>query len=115
MMKRNTAFNLFSAALGTACAATAVAQTVPDRTMLPIQEPKRPTYKELDARNAKMPPHFEVKAPAGAPNVVIILIDDLGFGATETFGGPIPTPKRGRETIFFSLQTELRKYQMQRA
>jgi arylsulfatase len=64
----------------------------PDRTVLPIQEPKRPLYKELDARNAKMPPNFEVKAPAGAPNVVIILIDDLGFGATAAYGGPIPTP-----------------------
>ncbi len=62
-----------------------------DRTVLPIREPKRPTYKELDVRNAKLPPHFEVKAPAGAPNVVIILIDDLGFGATSTFGGPIRT------------------------
>jgi len=38
-----------------------------------------------------MPPHSEVKAPAGAPNVVIVLIDDLGFGATSTFGGPIRT------------------------
>jgi arylsulfatase len=66
--------------------------TAPDRTVLPIQEPKRPLYKELDVRNAKMPPHFEVKAPAGAPNVIIILIDDLGFGATTPFGGPIPTP-----------------------
>lgn len=63
-----------------------------DRTVLPIQAPKRPLYKELDARNVKMPPHFEVKAPASAPNVVIILIDDLGFGATSTFGGPIATP-----------------------
>ena len=32
------------------------------------------------------------KAPAGAPNVVLILVDDVGFGATSTFGGPIPTP-----------------------
>jgi arylsulfatase len=63
-----------------------------DRTVLPIPEPKRPLYTELDARNVKTPPHFEVKAPAGAPNVVIVLIDDLGFGATSTFGGPIPTP-----------------------
>ena len=63
-----------------------------DRTVLPIPEPKRPLYTELDVRSVKMPPHFEVKAPAGAPNVVIILIDDLGFGATSTFGGPIPTP-----------------------
>lgn len=37
-------------------------------------------------------PFFEVTAPEGAPNVVIVLIDDLGFGATSTFGGPIPTP-----------------------
>jgi arylsulfatase A-like enzyme len=70
----------------------AAAETPLDRTQLPIQEPKRPVYTELDARNAKMPPPFDVKAPAGAPNVVIILIDDLGFGATGTFGGPIPTP-----------------------
>lgn len=70
----------------------AAAQTGQERTILPIPEPKRQTYKEMDARNASMPPHFEVKAPAGAPNVVIILIDDLGFGATGTYGGPIPTP-----------------------
>ena len=38
------------------------------------------------------PPHFEVKAPVGAPNVIIVLIDDLGFGASSTFGGPIQTP-----------------------
>jgi len=64
----------------------------PDRTQLPVQEPKPRVYKELDARKAKMPPNFEVKAPVGAPNIVIILIDDLGFGAPATFGGPIPTP-----------------------
>jgi arylsulfatase len=63
-----------------------------DRTVLPIPEPKRPVYTELDARNVKPPQPFEVKAPADAPNVVIILIDDLGFGAPQTFGGPIPTP-----------------------
>jgi arylsulfatase len=63
-----------------------------DRTVLPIQEPQRPVYTDLDARNIKTPPHFEVKAPAGAPNVVMVLIDDLGFGATSTFGGPITTP-----------------------
>jgi len=50
----------------------------------------------MDVRNAKMPPGFAVKAPAGAPNVVIVLIDDLGFGATSTYGGPIPTPTLDR-------------------
>jgi arylsulfatase A-like enzyme len=63
-----------------------------DRTMLPIKEPIRPLYKELDVRNAKAPARFEVKAPKGAPNVVIILIDDMGFGVSEAFGGPVTTP-----------------------
>jgi arylsulfatase len=91
VMNRNAVSTTISVALTAAYAATAAAQTVPDRTVLPIKEPKRPVYKELDARNAKLPPHFEVKAPAGAPNVVIILIDDLGFGATTNYGGPIQT------------------------
>jgi arylsulfatase A-like enzyme len=75
---------------------TAAGQVVMDRTVLPVQAPDRQTYAELDARNAKMPTHFEVNAPEGAPNVVIILIDDLGFGATQTYGGPIPTPTLDR-------------------
>jgi len=65
---------------------------VPDRTILPLKEPTPPTYTELDVRNAKAPPRFEVKAPEGAPNVVIVLIDDLGFAGTSKFGGPISTP-----------------------
>jgi len=67
-----------------------------DRTILPIPEPKRPTYKELDARKVKAPPHFDVKAPGGAPNVVIVLIDDLGFGVPGAFGGPVPMPTLDR-------------------
>ncbi len=63
-----------------------------DRTVLPIHEPAVPTYKELDARDAKAPPRFEVKAPNGAPNVVIVLLDDIGFGASSAFGGPIHMP-----------------------
>ena len=56
----------------------------------------RHDYKELDARNAKPPARFEVKAPARAPNVVIVLIDDVGFGGPSTFGGPIRTPTMDR-------------------
>ena len=67
-----------------------------DRTVLPIAEPTPQTYKELDARNAKPPARFEVKAPAKAPNVVIVLIDDVGFGGPSTFGGPIRTPTMDR-------------------
>jgi arylsulfatase len=63
-----------------------------DRTVLPIPEPKRPLYTELDVRNATPPAHFEVKAPAGAPNVMVVLVDDLGFAGTTAFGGPVGTP-----------------------
>ena len=84
---------ILAAAIATqALAAVASAQEKLDRTVLPIREPKRPTYKELDARKVKAPPRFEVKAPKGAPNVVIVLIDDIGFGGPSTFGGPIQTP-----------------------
>ena len=38
----------------------------------------------------------EVEAPKGAPNILIILTDDVGFGASSTFGGPIPTATMDR-------------------
>jgi arylsulfatase len=38
----------------------------------------------------------EVKAPQGAPNILLILTDDVGFGASSTFGGPVPTPTMDR-------------------
>ena len=60
--------------------------------MLPIPEPKLTPITTLDARNAKAPPRFEVKAPAKAPNVLIVLIDDMGFGQSSAFGGPIHMP-----------------------
>ena len=63
-----------------------------DRTNLPVAEPVPPFVTELDARNVKAPPQFQVKAPAGAPNVLIILIDDMGFGQSSAFGGPIQMP-----------------------
>ncbi len=63
-----------------------------DRTALPIAEPQYPAITEEDARKAKAPPRFEVKAPANAPNVVIVLIDDIGFGHSSAFGGPIAMP-----------------------
>jgi arylsulfatase A-like enzyme len=35
-------------------------------------------------------------APAGAPNIVVVLLDDVGFGTCGTFGGPVPTPALDR-------------------
>jgi arylsulfatase A-like enzyme len=74
----------------------ASAQEKLDRTVLPVQEPQPPTFSELDARNVTPPPRFEVKAPSGAPNVVIVLIDDIGFGGPSTLGGPLQTPTMDR-------------------
>ena len=89
-MKPFPACKALSVALGATCASTALA-TGPDRTILPIAPPKPPLYTELDVRNAKPPAPFEIKAPDGAPNVVIVLVDDLGFAGTSSFGGPVPT------------------------
>src|ERR1051326_101665 len=38
----------------------------------------------------------EVHAPKGAPNILLVLTDDVGFGASSTFGGPIPTATMDR-------------------
>lgn len=85
---------LTSAAAAALCFGSAAAQDGKplDRTVLPIPVPAVKPISTLDARDAKAPPRFEVKPPAGAPNVVIILLDDFGFGHASTFGGPIPMP-----------------------
>jgi arylsulfatase len=66
----------------------------PQREILPI--PDRPhvgltTYDAKDP-NTHFPPIEPVRPPEGAPNVLVVLIDDLGFGASSAFGGPCETP-----------------------
>ncbi|GAA0878275.1 hypothetical protein GCM10009119_12430 [Algoriphagus jejuensis] len=68
------------------------AKGILDRTHLPIKEPTYPAITELDARNAKAPERFKLIPPDNAPNVVIVLIDDIGFGHSSAFGGPIHMP-----------------------
>lgn len=63
-----------------------------DRTVLPIKEPTYASETTLDARDAKAPTRFEVKAPEKAPNVVIVLIDDQGYGVSSAFGGTVNEP-----------------------
>jgi len=50
----------------------------------------------LSAKDSKSDFPKPVQAPKGAPNVVVILLDDVGFGASSTFGGPISTPRLDR-------------------
>ncbi|MDM0072740.1 sulfatase-like hydrolase/transferase, partial [Variovorax sp. J31P207] len=87
-------------ALGLSLAGIAAAQKASpgalERTVLPIVEPRRTPVTEVDVRNAKAPPRFEVKAPKGAPNVVIVLLDDMGFAHPSTFGGAIAMPTLDR-------------------
>ena len=98
-MKTRTLVNLVLAglvvagfgAIGVAAEEAAVKAGV-DRTELPIKGPWYPPITTLDARDAKAPPVFEVKAPEDAPNVVIILLDDLGFGGTGATGSVLETP-----------------------
>lgn len=71
-------------------------ETTPDRTVLPIAEPDYPHSTVFDARNATPPPRFQVKAPTGAPNVLIVLVDDMGFGMPSAFGGPVHMPNAER-------------------
>src|SRR5215831_4024972 len=65
-----------------------------DRTVLPIPDPQQRPPDVLDAKDpaAKFPPIEPLRPPASAPNVLIVLIDDVGFGASSAFGGPISTP-----------------------
>lgn len=63
-----------------------------DRTVLPIQPPPFAGVVGKTYADSQPAPQPGVKAPAGAPNVLLILIDDAGYGQTGTFGGLIPTP-----------------------
>ena len=69
-----------------------VSATPIDRTRLPIAQPITATVIQPLPANAVMPEPWEVRAPEGAPNVVIILLDDIGFGAPSPFGGPVNMP-----------------------
>jgi arylsulfatase A-like enzyme len=68
------------------------------RTVLPIPDRKAiglTTYEATDP-DTKFPPIRPLRPPAGAPNVLVILLDDVGFGASSAFGGPCQTPTAER-------------------
>ncbi|WP_104165425.1 arylsulfatase [Cryobacterium sp. N22] len=64
------------------------------RSMLPIPDRPAPGLTTYDAKDpdTHYPPIEQLRPPAGAPNVLVILIDDAGFGASSAFGGPCATP-----------------------
>jgi arylsulfatase len=69
-----------------------------DRLHLPLPDPEPPAEVPFDARDpaAKFAPIEPLRPPAGAPNVLIVLLDDVGFGASSAFGGPCAAPTAER-------------------
>lgn len=64
------------------------------RQILPIPDIKPVGLTTYDAKDpdTQYPPIVPLRPPTGAPNVIVILLDDVGFGASSAFGGPINTP-----------------------
>ncbi|TWU04219.1 Arylsulfatase [Symmachiella macrocystis] len=85
---RFLSFGLFACWLGTLSAQEADI----DRAHLPI-DVKAVGGKVGQTADVSAPPRLVTpRAPENAPNVVLVLLDDVGFGAAGTFGGPIETP-----------------------
>ncbi len=90
-MKTKTILAALSLALAAAIALPAGAQEV-------LPKPEQPFKGKMGRTSKDSTPDFPkgVQAPKGAPNILVILTDDVGFGASSTFGGPIPTPTMDR-------------------
>jgi len=87
-------FALTTAVFATLCSVSSAQE--PDRTVLPMQPP---TFSGTIGRTyADSTPEapFAVRPPAGAPNVLVVLLDDEGYGQSGTYGGLIPTPTLDR-------------------
>jgi arylsulfatase len=68
------------------------------RDVLPIPDQPYTGFVAYDAKDpdSKFPPIEPLRPPKGAPNVLIVLIDDVGFGASSVFGGPCESPTAER-------------------
>jgi arylsulfatase A-like enzyme len=76
----------------------AIRHEVHPRQILPIPDRPRTGLITYDAKDpdTKYPPIEQLRPPKGAPNVLIVLLDDVGFGASSAFGGPCNTPTAER-------------------
>jgi arylsulfatase len=71
---------------------------MPGRDVLPVPDQPAEGLVTYDARDpsTSFPPIVPRRPPAGAPNVLVVLLDDVGFGAPSAFGGPCHTPTAER-------------------
>ena len=66
-------------------------ELVRDHLPIPDRRTRGAVYEDANDPEAKFPPIEPLRPPAGAPNVLIILLDDAGFGAPSAFGRPCAT------------------------
>jgi len=78
--------------LSSACGKGSEPRTAGDRSHLPLPDTPTGGHAGHTIADSEMPTITPTRPPAGAPNIVVVLLDDVGFGATGTFGGPVPTP-----------------------
>ena len=76
------------------------------RSVLPIPDQPHVGLTTYDAKDpaTSYPPIRDIRPPAGAPNVLVILLDDVGFAASSAFGGPAQhadggAPRRERPQV----------------
>ena len=84
--------------LSVTCIALMASFAVPAAAQDVLPRPEPPFKGKIGRTVKESVPDFPkgVEAPKGAPNVLLILTDDVGFGASSTFGGPIQTPTMDR-------------------
>jgi arylsulfatase len=110
MTRKTLNIIIWVALIVTLCAAPAYARqatgtqeahsttNIKHRSHLPMPNTVRQDFVNYDAKSpdTQFPPIEQLRPPEGAPNVLIVLIDDAGFGASSTFGGPCQTPTLDR-------------------
>src|SRR5512137_338484 len=94
MKKRSTIRSTVGlcAVMGTALAGGALVSNAAAQDVLPVPPAPFKGQIGLSVKDSKSDFPQPIQAPKGAPNVVLILLDDVGFGASSTFGGPVQTP-----------------------
>jgi len=87
-------FVALALAVGIAFDSHASKAQTPSSTQEVLPQPQPPFKGKIGRTVKDSTPDFpkDVEAPKGAPNILLIMTDDVGFGASSTFGGPIPTP-----------------------
>jgi hypothetical protein len=90
--------NVIRSLLAIVSIALTAAFAIPGRAQDVLPRPEQPFKGHIGRTVEESTKDFpqEVKAPKSAPNVLLILTDDVGFGASSTFGGPVPTPTMDR-------------------